>query len=304
MLQSVLKKLRALSGAIIKRFPLRKVQAWAENEAIFQRTRPVTFKDANFDHDADLTYLQKAFSQGLLKEIVIPDHQNNIKLHAWFIQPQNKMPTVIYSYGNSANLSEGKYLMNSFVQRGFGFLGWSYPGYEYSEGYPSEQGLYEGLRAISDYLVSTYDIQPSDQIAMGHSLGGLVTVDAATKISFRLTVLIVTPPSIPDYYEHLLKSVPSLIRWMCIPKEKITQRFDALSKMPFVKAPVLFIYAEKDEELPLAMARRLSSLSRTPNYEHLINGAGHDLEMVPRFAEEICEAVSTNSLDVQLGHTP
>ena len=69
--------------------------------------------------------------------------------------------------------------MNSFVQRGFGFLGWSYPGYEYSEGYPSEQGLYEGLRAISDYLVSTYDIQPSDQIAMGHSLGGLVTVDAA-----------------------------------------------------------------------------------------------------------------------------
>jgi pimeloyl-ACP methyl ester carboxylesterase len=273
------------------RFPSRKVKSWAENEAMFQRTRPVTFNDANFDQDTDLISLQRAFSQGLLGEIDIKDHQNNIKLHAWFLQPQNKMPTVIYSYGNSANLCEGKYLMNSFAQRGFGFLGWSYPGYEYSEGYPSEQRLYEGLRAMSDHLVSTHDIQPSNQIAIGHSLGGLVTVDVATKIPFRLIVLVVTPPNTLDYYEHLLKSVPSLIRWMCIPKEKITQRFDALSKMPFVKAPVLFIYADKDEELPLDMARKLFSLSRTPNYEQLINGAGHDLEMVPKFAEEICKAV-------------
>lgn len=291
LLSPVLKKLRALSGAIIMRFPSRKVKSWAENVAIFQRTRPVTFNDANFDHDTDLIYLQRAFKQDLLGEIDIKDHKNNIKLHAWFLQPQNKMPTVIYSYGNSANLSEGKYLMNSFAHRGFGFLGWSYSGYEHSEGYPSEQRLYEGLRAVSDHLVSTYDIQPSDQIAMGHSLGGLVTVDVAMRIPFRLVVLIATPPSVPDYYEHLLKSIPSLIRWMCIPKEKIIQRFDALSKMPFIKAPVLFIYAEKDEELPLDMARKLFSLSRTPNYEQLIKGAGHDLEMVPRFAEEICKAV-------------
>ncbi len=237
----VLKKLKALSGAILMRFPVRKVQSWAENEAIFQRTGPVTFRDINLEHDIDLISLKKAFSQGLLREIDIIDQQSNIKLHAWFLQPQNNLPTVIYSYGNSANLSEGKYLMNSFAQRGFGFVGWSYPGYEYSKGCPSEQSLYDSLKAVSDYLLLTHNIQPCDQIAMGYSLGGLVTVDVAMRLPFRLIVLIATPPSIPDYYEHLLKSVPSLIRWMCIPKEKITQRFDALSKMPFVKTPVLFM---------------------------------------------------------------
>ena len=131
------------------------------------------------------------------------------------------MPTVLYSYGNSSDLSEGKYLMNVFAQKGFGFLGWSYPGYEYSEGHPSEERLYSGLKTMSDYIVSIHNIQPSNQIAMGHSLGGLVTVEAATKVPFQLIVLLATPPSLPDYYEHLLESVPLVIRWMCAPKEKM-----------------------------------------------------------------------------------
>ena len=290
-LSSDLKKLKALSGAIIRRFPSKKVQIWAEMNAIFQRTQPVSFNDINFDHDADLVSLKRAFKQGRLKEVDIVNQQGDIKLHAWFLQPQDNMPTVIYSYGNSGNLSEGKYLMSSFARRGFGFVGWSYPGYEYSEGYPSEQGLCDGLKAISDYLIFTHGIQPSDQIAVGHSLGGLVSVDAAMEISFRMLVLMATPPSIPDYYDNLLKSIPSLIRWMCIPKEKITQHFDALSKMQFVKSPVLFIYAEKDEEIPLDMARKLFSLSRTLNHEQLIKGAGHDFEEIPEFAEEICKTV-------------
>ena len=126
-LSANLKKARALSGAIMKRFPQRNVQAWAENNAIFQRTGPVTFADMNFDNDNDMIGLKRAFGEGLLKEADVMDYSNNIKLHAWFLRPRDNMPTVIYSYGNSSDLSEGKYLMNSFAQRGFGFLGWSYP---------------------------------------------------------------------------------------------------------------------------------------------------------------------------------
>lgn len=290
-LLAILKKLKALSCSILWRFPSKKVKAWAENEAIFQRTRPVAFDDMNFDNDPHLISLKKAFGDGLLKEIDVMDQRNNIRLHAWFLKPHNNMPSIIYSYGNSANLSESRYLMNSFAERGFGFLGWSYPGYEHSEGCPSEQKLCDGLKSMSDCLNFTHGIQPFNQIAMGHSLGGLISVEAATKIQFRLIVLIATPPSIPDYYEHLLKSVPLLIRWMCTPKEKITQHFDALSKMPLVKSPVLFVYGDKDEEIPLDMVRKLFRLSKTPNYENLINGAPHDLEMIPIYAEEICRTV-------------
>jgi hypothetical protein len=287
---TAIKELKALSCAILGRVPLRKVQAWAENHAIFQRTHSVALNDMDFEHDPDLIYLKRAFSEGLLREIDIKCPPNNIKLHAWFLRPRNNMPTVVYSYGNASDLLGGEYLMESFAKRGFGFLEWSYPGYEHSEGYPSEQSLYEGLNAMSNYLVSQ-GIEPGDQIAMGHSLGGLVSVNAATKIHFRFLVLIATPSSMPDYYEHLLKSVPWSIRWMCTPKEKITQRFDALSKMPFVKSPVLFIYSDKDEEVTLDMARKLFSLSKTPGYEYIVKGAPHDLDMVPKFAEEIGKTV-------------
>jgi len=50
-MESNIKKLKALSGAIIHRFPSKNVQSWAENLAIFQRTQPVVFKDTNFEHD-------------------------------------------------------------------------------------------------------------------------------------------------------------------------------------------------------------------------------------------------------------
>ncbi|MFA5145747.1 MAG: alpha/beta hydrolase, partial [Candidatus Omnitrophota bacterium] len=284
-----IEQLEVLLWVILGGIPLKRVQAWAENHAIFQRTRPVALNGINFEHDPDLISLKRAFSEGLLREIDIEYPKNNIKLHAWFLQPKNNMPTVIYSYGRGSNLSDGKYLMDSFARRGFGFLGWSYPGYEYSEGYPSEQSLYEGLNAVSNYLVFAHGIQPCNQIAMGHSLGGLVTINAATKIPFRLTVIISTIPSVSDYYEYSIKRVPLVIRRMCVPAEKITQRFDALSKVPFVKSPVLFIYGDKDEEVPLDIARKLFSLSKTPSYEYIINDAPHNLEEIPKFAEEICK---------------
>jgi pimeloyl-ACP methyl ester carboxylesterase len=286
----IIKQLKTLSCAILGRVPLRKVKVWAENHAIFQRSKPVTLNDMDFEHDPDLLYLKRAFSEGLLREIDIKCPPNNIKLHAWFLRPRNNMPTVVYSYGRGDDLSEAKYLMESFARRGFGFLEWSYPGYEHSEGYPSEQSLYEGLNAMSNYLVSQ-GIQPGDQIAMGHSLGGAVSVNAATKIPFRLVVLIATFTTVPDYYEHLVKTVPWAIRWMCTPKEEITQHFDALSKMPFVKSPVLFIYGDKDEEVPLDMARKLFSVTKTLHYEYVVKDAPHDLDIIPKFAEEIGKTV-------------
>ncbi len=290
--QALAKKLRALRGAILKRVPLKKIQRWAENDAIFQRTKPVTFHVMNVNGDPRLAFLRDAANQGLLKEVDVREEKSHLHLHAWFLPPKDQWPTVIFSYGNASNLAEAKYLMESFGKRGIGFLGWSYPGYEYSEGRPSEQSVSDGLEAMSQHLARHHAIRPCDQIAMGHSLGGLMTVDVATRIPFKLIVLIATPPSLPDYYEHLLEEIPSLLRSLCAPKEKIDQRFDAFTKISSIQAPVMFIYFDQDDEVPLSMAKKLVNRSSTPNYELVLNAADHDAVLDPHTAEDICQAVA------------
>ncbi len=296
--QALAKKIRALRGAILKRIPLRKVQVWAETDAIFQRTTPVALHDMGVEDNPKLAFLRGAVNQDLLREVTVRDRRSSIKLHAWFLPPKNQMLTVIYSYGNSSNLAEAKYLMESFGKRGVGFLGWSYPGYEHSEGGPSEQSLSRGLESVSEYLASEHEIGPTHQIAVGHSLGGLVTVDVAQRISFKLIVLIATPPSLPDYYEHLLEEAPALIRSLCLPKEDIDQRFDAFTKITSIGTPVMFIYFDNDKEIPPSMARKLVNRSSTPNYELLLNGVDHDAILDSHIAEDICNAVTVKAKEL------
>ena len=296
--QALAKKLRALRGALLKRVPVKQIQRWAENDAIFQRTKPVTFQAMHVAGDPHLAFLRGAVDQDLLREIDVSEEKHHVKLHAWFLPPKDQWPTVIFSYGNASNLADAKYLMESFGRRGMGFLGWSYPGYEYSEGRSSERNVSDGLEAMSRYLAQQHGIQPAEQIAMGHSLGGLVTVDVATRIPFQLIVLIATTPSLPDYYEHLLSDIPSLLRSLCPPKERIDQRFDALTKISRIQSPAMLIYFNKDEEVPLSMAKKLVNRSATPNYELVLDAADHDAILDPRTAEEICNAVSVKAREL------
>ncbi len=247
------------------------------------------------EDDPKLTFLRNAVNQDLLREITIKDNKNGSKLQAWFLPPKDQMPTVIYSYGNGSNLSEAKYLMESFGKRGVGFLGWSYPGYERSEGWPSEQSLYRGLESVSEYLALEHKIGATHQIAVGHSLGGLVTVGVAQHILFKLVVLIATPPSIPDYYEHLLEEVPGFIRSLCVPKEAIDQRFDAFTRIASICSPVMFIYFDNDEEVTPLMAKKLVHRSSSPNYELTLNGVDHDAILDSHIAEDICDAVTVKA---------
>jgi len=296
--QALVKKLRAFRGAVLKRVPLKKVQCWAERTAIFQRTKPVTLHAMNVARDPRLPFLRNAVNHGSLREVDVRDGKNLFKLRAWFLPPKDQMPVVIFSYGNAANLADAKYLMESFGRRGIGFLAWSYPGYEYSEGWPSEQNVSDGLEAMSHYLARQHGIRPSDQIAMGHSLGGLVTVDVATRIPFKLAVLIATAPSLPDYYEHLLEELPPLLRSLCLPKERIDQRFDAFAKIRSIQTPVMFIYFDEDAEVLPSMAKKLVSRSSTPNYELLLHATDHDAILDPDTAEEIGHAVSVKASEL------
>jgi hypothetical protein len=55
----------------------------------------------------------------------------------------------------------------------------------------------------------------------------------------------------------------------------MTQRFDALSQAPRLRAPVLFVHGTVDTVVPASMSQRLYAAAPEPKRMLLIEGANH-----------------------------
>lgn len=128
-------------------------------------------------------------------------------LHAYFIRhPEGKgnaVPTLVYFHGNAGNI--GGRLQNcsgiynqlqcnilivgkcSVVRKSeskvIPILILEYRGYGLSNGTPSEKGLYIDARAAVDYLYTRHDLDHSQIVLFGRSLGGGV-VSAQSILSY------------------------------------------------------------------------------------------------------------------------
>ena len=71
---------------------------------------------------------------------------DGLALQAWYRKAKADFPTVIYYHGNAAHIGNRAAILDALATQGFGVLGLSYRGYGRSEGAPSEQGLYSGIR--------------------------------------------------------------------------------------------------------------------------------------------------------------
>lgn len=97
-------------------------------------------------------------------------------IHMYFIhQPrerQRQSPTIVFFHGNAGNM--GHRLQNCvglYHNLHCNILLVEYRGYGLSEGNPTEEGLYTDARACLNYLFTRSDINHSEIIVFGRSLG-------------------------------------------------------------------------------------------------------------------------------------
>lgn len=101
-------------------------------------------------------------------------------LHMFFIkQPlterSTKCPTIVFFHGNAGNI--GHRLSNAsglFHTLKCNLLLLEYRGYGLSEGVPSEEGLYMDARSAVDYITTRSDINKSEIVIFGRSLGRIL----------------------------------------------------------------------------------------------------------------------------------
>ena len=195
------------------------------------------------------------------------------KIHGWWIpSTQESAPTILYFHGNASN--NGDVVDNAaiFHQLGLSVLLIDYRGYgKSSPTFPSETIVYQDATAAWRYLTETRKIKHNNIFVYGHSLGGAIAIDLASKqpnMAGLITEGTFTSMKNIAGYNPLFKLLPlNLI---------VTQHFDSMSKISSLQMPLLMFHGSNDEVIPPSMAKQLFEKAPQPKTLVSIPEAKHD----------------------------
>lgn len=184
------------------------------------------------------------------------------KIHGWWI-PANFNRSyfqyvVLYFHGNAGNIGANVEQAYEFHKLGFDVLLIDYRGYGLSTGnFPSEAQIYEDIEIVWNYLVNQRQINPKNILVYGHSLGGAIAIELATRHP-QMSGLIIKSSftsiqNIVNYKGGIYKFFPV--------KLLLNQKFDSISKLRKLDIPILLIHGTKDVLVPTYMSQELFAVT-------------------------------------------
>ncbi|MCZ6866434.1 MAG: alpha/beta hydrolase [Chloroflexi bacterium] len=190
------------------------------------------------------------------------------ELHGWFV-PGRSDVTWLWFHGNAGNIGDRvENLKLLHDELGVNVFLFDYRGYGRSQGRPTEKGTYLDADAALAYLRSRSDVSHERIVYYGRSLGAAVAVDLATRHPPYGLILESPFPSI-RYMAR--QAYPFLPIWPLI-----KARYDSLTKIAKVEAPILILHGDKDDLVPIDAGRKLFDAAREPKDFYTVEGAGHN----------------------------
>ena len=190
----------------------------------------------------------------------------------WWVPSQDpQAATLLYSHGNATNIGTNAEGVVRFQKAGFNVFIYDYRGYGESTGGPPREKLtYEDAERAWTYLVAERRIAPATIVIYGHSLGGVVAIDLASRHADAGALIV----------ESTLTSIADLADGMrvgrLLPVRLIlTERFDALSRISAVHVPTLILQGQEDTS-HLSMGQRLYDAANDPKQRVVIPSGGHN----------------------------
>ena len=193
---------------------------------------------------------------------------DKVRLNAWYVANPASEKVFLWFHGNAENIVDGLERLRLYSRLGINALAVDYRGYGKSEGSPNEIGVYRDADAAYDYLIQERHIQPKNIIVFGHSLGGAVAIDLASRRECGGLIVQSSFTSMKDMGRRFFR-IP-LFEY--IPKSK----FDSLAKIRRVRAPILIVHGSRDEVVPFSMGQRLFQAAPEPKFFFRVEGAGHN----------------------------
>jgi hypothetical protein len=196
-------------------------------------------------------------------ELPTPDGQ---RLIAWYTPARAGQPTLFYLHGNAGALVHRVGRLRLYRSAGYGVFMHAYRGFSGSTGSPSEEEI------VADALMA-YDqlkrLGPADGeiVVYGESLGTAVAVQVAANRHPAGLVLESPFSSAVDVGTYLYPYLPvfALLR----------DRFDSVSHIRKVKAPILMMHGEDDRVVPARFGKKLFAAAPDPKIAVYFGGATH-----------------------------
>jgi hypothetical protein len=207
-------------------------------------------------------------SSSVSREDVHFTASDGVRLHGWYIPSAGAKATLLWFHGNAGNITHRLGNIEMLKPLNLNIFIFDYRGYGKSEGEPDEKGIYSDSQAAYDWLVKVKNILPGEIILFGRSLGGICAVEVASGNPAAGLILESVFPSAGKMAEKIFPVLPL--------GGAIKSRFDAISKVPDLKLPKLFIHGTQDEIVPYKLGRELFSVAADPKEFYDIQGAGHN----------------------------
>lgn len=193
------------------------------------------------------------------KEFKFDVERDGVKLSGWFDnKPVTKeAPLIVYYGGNGEEVSNSFHLRKKCGNSAALFM--NYRGYGHSTGAPSQKNIFEDALFILDKVVKDNNIDLSNVIVYGRSLGSGVAVHVAKHRPIRSVILVTPYDSITNVAQQQYKIFP--ISWI------INHPFDSLSAAKTINKPMLMVVAERDDVIPNSSSQNLYDAWVGPKHE-------------------------------------
>jgi alpha-beta hydrolase superfamily lysophospholipase len=196
-----------------------------------------------------------------------------VKLHGLWAQNDNftvrtDAPVLLYLHGARFNVTGSAFRAQRMQELGFSVLAIDYRGFGKSTNeLPSEELAYEDARIAWEWLGEKYPGRP--RYIFGHSLGGAIAIELAAQVPDEAgTVVEGTFTSIPD--------VVSTFKWGWLPVSLlITQRFEAVKRVPDIGSPLLVVHGGADRLIQPELGRKLFEAATGRKAFVLVEGGSH-----------------------------
>ena len=194
--------------------------------------------------------------------------QDGTSLHGWFVKNSNPQKSKLLIYFG-ANAEEVSYLCDEMKR----YKDWSvvllnYRGYGLSEGNPSEEHLYSDALEIYDYFSAQSNVDRSNIVVMGRSLGTGVATYLAENRNVKGLILVTPYDNLKSLIQKKAPMLP--LGFM------LKYRFDSLARAPLLQVPLHIITASEDKIIPPWHSEQLAAAWGGKAFIHEIQGEDHN----------------------------
>lgn len=190
------------------------------------------------------------------------------KVESWFLpaigKPEGKpAPIVIFAHGNAELIDSWPHEFIKLTRLGISVMLVEFPGYGRSAGSPSEKSITEAFLAAYDAITTRDDVDPSQVILFGRSLGGGAVCALSKYRPIKALILMST-----------FTSVRSMAKKYLVPGFLIRDPFDNQSAVEKFTGQVLVIHGRFDTVIPYSHGSSLFESAR--DAELITYKAGHN----------------------------